>query len=225
MPQYLLPHPSRLARVAAGFLLVLGLSQCGISEQVQQAKAFKNAEFRLSSVEQATVAGIDVTQIRQPGDLSTGDRARLAVAYASGNLPLRMRVNLEIRNPNSEMAALNELDYIALLDGKQVATGRTTERIEVAPNGGVAITPVTLESNLREAMGEQSGEALANLALGLADRDRQPLRLTMRIRPTFITSSGRRIAPAGYVNVDKEFTATDVLNAVDRNRDSTKRRP
>lgn len=205
-------------------LLVAGLNGCGISEQVQQAKAFKDADFRLASVEQATVAGIDVTKIRQPGDLSTLDRARLAVAYASGNLPLRMRVNLEIRNPNDEMAALNELDYIALLDGKQVATGRTTERIEVAPNGGVALAPVTLESNLREAMGERSAESLADMVLGLADRDQQPLHLTLRIRPTFVTSSGRRIAPAGYVSVDKEFTAKQAVDAINR-RDSLNQRP
>lgn len=216
--------PSRFSRAATGLLLVLGLSHCGISEQVQQAKAFKDADIRLASIEQATVAGIDVAKIRQPGDLSTLDRARIAAAYAAGNLPLRMRVNLEIRNPNDETAALNELDYIALIDGKQVATGRTTERIEVAPNGGVAIAPLTLESNLRETLGEQSGESVANFALGLADRDREPIRLTLRIRPTFITSSGRRITPAGYVNVDKQFTARQALDALDR-RDSLNRRP
>ena len=215
---------NKFSPVLAGLLLILGLSRCGISEQVQQAKAFKDADIRLASVEQATVAGIDVLKVRQPGDISTLDKARLAAGYASGNLPLRMRLNLEIRNPNYEMAALNELDYIALIDGKQVATGRTTERIEVAPNGGVAIAPLTLESNLREAMGEQSGESLINFALGLADRDQQPMRLTLRLRPTFITNSGRRIAPAGYINVDKEFKASDVINAVDK-RDSLNRRP
>ncbi len=223
MFRHSLPQQHRFSVAILGLLLVFGLSRCGISEQVQQAKAFKNAEFRLSSVEQVTVAGIDVTQIRQPSDLSTVDKARLAAAYATGNLPLRMRVNLEIRNPNAEMAALNELDYIALIDGKQVATGRTTDRIEV-PAGGTTLAPVTLESNLRDAMGEQAGDALANLVLGLADHDRQPTRLTLRIRPTFITGSGRRIAPAGYINVDKEFTASEVLDAVDR-RDSLKTRP
>ncbi|MCA8830456.1 NDR1/HIN1-like protein [Hymenobacter pini] len=215
---------TRLPLALLGLLLILGLSRCGISEQVQQAKAFKNAQFRLASVQQATVAGIDVTGVRQPGDLSTLDKARLASAYATGNLPLRMLVNLEIRNPNDETAALNELDYIALIDGKQVATGRTTQRIEVAPNG-TTIAPITVESNLREAMGERSAEALADLVLGLADRDREPLRLTMRVRPTFITSNGRRIAPAGYVDVNKEFTAGEVLDAIDRRRDSVNARP
>ncbi|WP_426492137.1 LEA type 2 family protein [Hymenobacter sp. 102] len=220
---YLPVTKPRLPLALLGLLLILGLSRCGISEQVQQAKAFKNAQFRLASVQQATMAGVDVTQVRRPGDLSTVDKARLASAYATGNLPLRMLVNLEIRNPNDETAALNELDYIALIDGKQVATGRTTQRIEVAPNG-TTLAPVTVESNLREAMGERSAEALADLVLGLADRDRQPLRLTMRVRPTFITSNGRRIAPAGYVDVNKDFTAGEVLDALDR-RDSLKTRP
>jgi propanediol dehydratase large subunit len=209
-----------------GAALGLGgaITGCGISEQVQQAKAFESAEIRLASVEQASVAGVDVTQIRRPGDLSTLDKARLAAAYASGNLPLRMRLTLEIRNPNDELAALNELDYIALLDGRQVATGHTAERIEVPANGGVALAPLTLESNLRETVGESSGEALANLVLGLTDQDRQPLRLTLRIRPTFVTSRGRRITPAGYINVTKEFTASQVLDAVER-RDSLQRQP
>lgn len=220
-------HPystqSRFPLLAFGLALGLSFASCGISEQVQQAKAFKDTQIRLASVEQVTVAGIDVMQIRRPGDLGTVDKARLVSAYATGNLPLRMRVNLEIRNPNNETAALNELDYIALIDGKQVATGRSTERIEVAPNG-TTLAPITLESNLREAVGEQSGEALADLVLGLADRNREPVRLTMRVRPTFITNSGRRIAPAGYINLDKEFTAGQVLDAIDK-RDSLKARP
>jgi len=222
MRSCLFPVSNRLFYSAA-LLLSLGLSQCGIREQVQQAKNFKGAHFRLASIEQATVAGVDVTHLRQVGDLSTGDKARIAAAYATGNLPLRMRLNLEVRNPNQETAALNAFDYLALLDGQQVATGRSTERIEVAP-GGTTIAPLNLASNLRETLGEQSGEALANLVLGLGDRDRQPMRLTLRLKPTFITSSGRTISPGGYVTVDKEFTASDVLDAVDR-RDSLTRRP
>jgi hypothetical protein len=191
---------------------------------VQQAKAFKDADIRLASIEQATVAGVDVLRIRKASDLSILDQARLATSYASGNMPLRMRVNLEVRNPNDETAALNELDYIALIDGKQIATGHTTERIEVAPNGGLATVPVTLESNLHEALGKQSGGSLTDFVLGLASQDQQSMRLTLRLRPTFITSNGRRITPTGYINVNKDFTAREALDAV-QHRDSLKRRP
>ena len=200
----------------AGALAVAGLSQCGIQEQVQQAKAFKNVDVRLAGIDQATVGGVNVLNMRQVGDLGTAERALLAAAATAGNLPLHMRVNLEFRNPNDETAALNEFDYIALIDGKEVANGHSTQRIEVPANGGVTTAPFTIESDLRKTLGEQSGESLANFALGLTDRDRQPLRFTLKIKPTFITKSGKRISPPGYSKVEKEFTPAQVLDAVSR---------
>ena len=216
----------RLAvHAVAGVLAVASLSQCGISEQVQQAKAFKNVDVRLASVDQATVGGVNVLNLRQAGDLGTAERALLVAAATAGNLPLRMRVNLEFRNPNTETAALNEFDYIALIDGKEVAKGRTSQRIEVPANGGLVTAPIEVQSNLREAFGEQSGESLANFALGLTDRDREPLRFTLKIKPTFITSSGKRISPPGYSKVEKEFTAARALDAATRPEPSPAPRP
>ncbi|MFD2721546.1 LEA type 2 family protein [Hymenobacter monticola] len=212
------------ATVALGAAGLAGLSSCGISEQVQQAKAFKGVDVRLVNVEQATLAGIDVTRVRQLSDLSTVQKAALLSGYATGSLPLRLRLNLEFRNPNDETAALNEFDYIALIDGKEVAKGRTTQRIEVPANGGVTTAPIDLNSNLREAVGDQTESSLADFALGLADGDRQPVRLTLKLKPTFITNSGRRISPGGYTTVDKEFRATDLLDGAAR-RDSAARRP
>lgn len=218
--------PSTTLRVgalaAALAVSAAGFSSCGISEQVQQAKAFKGVGVRLVNVEQATLAGIDVTRVSQASDLSTVQKAALLAGYASRNLPLRMRVNLEFRNPNDETAALNEFDYIALIDGKQIAAGHSTQRIKVPANGGITTAPIELQSNLRESLGDQTEETLANFALGLADGNRQPVRLTLRLKPTFITNSGRRISPGGYVTVDKEFKATDLLDAAAR-RDSVGR--
>jgi len=217
-----LPKHRIAAQAVAGLLAIAGLSQCGIQEQVQQAKAFKNVDVRLASVDQATVGGVNVLNLRQAGDLGTAERALLAAAATSGNLPLRMRVNLEFRNPNSETAALNEFDYIALIDDKEVATGHTNQRIEVPANGGLTTAPILVESDLRKALGQQSGESLANFALGLADRNREPLRFTLKLKPTFITSSGKRISPPGYTKVEKEFTPEQALDAVSR-PDSTRR--
>lgn len=211
-------HSLRRAVAPALFsmLAVGGLSQCGISEQVQQAKAFKNVDVRLASIDQATVGGVNVLNMNQAPDLGTAERALLLAAATAGNLPLQLRANLEFRNPNSETAALNEFDYIALIDGKEVATGRSTQRIEVPANGGVTTAPVMINSDLRKALGQQTGESLSNFVLGLTDRNREPLRFTLKIKPTFITSSGRRISPPGYSTVNKEFTPAQALDAVSR---------
>jgi hypothetical protein len=211
-----LSRPRAAVRVVAGLVAVASFSQCGISEQVQQAKAFKNVDVRLASIDQATVAGVDVLNMRKAPDLGTAERALLLTALTAGNVPLRMRVNLEFRNPNSETAALNEFDYIALIDGKEIAKGRTSQRIEVPANGGLTTAPVMVQSNLRDALGERTGESLADFVLGLADRDQDPLRFTLKIKPTFITSSGKRISPPGYSKVEKEFTAAQALDAATR---------
>jgi hypothetical protein len=211
-----LPTRRAAAQAIVGLAAVATLSQCGIQEQVQQAKAFKNVDVRLASIDQATVAGVNVLNTRQAPDLGTAERALLLAAATAGNVPLRMRVNLEFRNPNAETAALNEFDYIALIDGNEVAKGHTSQRIEVPANGGLAMAPVLVESDLRKALGEKSGESLADFALGLADRDKEPLRFTLKIKPTFITNSGKRISPPGYSKVEKEFTAAEALDAVSR---------
>ena len=67
--------------VALSVAGLTALSGCGISEQVQQAKAFKGVDVRLVGVEQATLAGIDVTQVRKAGDLSTVQKAALLAGY------------------------------------------------------------------------------------------------------------------------------------------------
>lgn len=211
-----LPTRRAAMQAVAGLVAVASLSQCGIHEQVQQAKAFKNVDVRLASIDQATVAGVNVLNARQAPDLGTAERALLLAAATAGNVPLRMRVNLEFRNPNSETAALNEFDYIALIDGKEVAKGHTNQRIEVPANGGLVTAPVEVQSNLRDALGQKTGESLADFALGLTDRDREPLRFTLKLKPTFITSSGKRISPPGYSKVEKEFTAAQALDAATR---------
>ena len=152
------PSKCRVAvQAALGLLAVASLSQCGIHEQVQQAKAFKNVDVRLASVDQATVGGVNVLNLSQAVDLGTAERALLLAAVTAGNLPLRMRVNLEFRNPNAETAALNEFDYIAFIDGQEIAKGHTNERIEVPANGGLVTAPVVVQSDLRKVFGQKSG--------------------------------------------------------------------
>ena len=187
------------------------LASCaGINRQKEEGQNFKNCEFKLQYIEQATLGGVDVTNVRAAADLSTSARARILAAYATGSLPLNMRVNLQVTNPNGELAALNALDYKILLDGNEVATGAITQRIEVPGNSTATVT-VPVNADVRRAVANGSGEALGNFALGLADRRRQPTRLTIAIRPT-VNFLGRSIKSPDYVTVDKDVTARELLN-------------
>ena len=209
------PRPFQRAVAAALLGAALGLGSCaGVNRQKEEGQNFRNCTFKMQSIEQATVAGIDVTHVRSAADLSGPDRARLLAAYATGGaLPLAMRVNLQVTNPNNAVAALNALDYKILLDGHEVATGATTERIEVGPNS-TAVATLPVNADVRQALANGGGEALGNFALGLADRTRQPTRVTIAIRPS-VKFLGSTIKSPDYITVDKEITARQLLNGRD----------
>ncbi|TPG63058.1 LEA type 2 family protein [Hymenobacter nivis] len=186
-------------------------SSCAsLNQQKEEGKNFKECEFKLQSIEQATLGGVDVTNVRSAADLSGGDRARIVAAYATGSLPLNMRVNLQVTNPNNEVAALNALDYKIMLDGNEVATGATTQRIEVGPNS-TAIATVPVNADVRKAIADGGLESVGNFALGLADRNRQPTRVTIAIRPT-VKIFGTTIKRPGYITVEKDVTARQLIN-------------
>jgi hypothetical protein len=194
---------SRFLRVSACLLVSLVAGSCGVSEQVQRARPLQGFEIRLAAVDQASLAGIDVTQVRQSSDLTAPQQAVIGAAYATGKLPLLLRVKLEVRNPNDEDAALSEMEYTALLDGKQIASGRTTNRLDVRASGGTAFVPLIIETTLRNSEAERSEAAMLILASGLANSER----VALRVKPTFVTTTGRTILPTGYVLAGQEFQA------------------
>ena len=212
--------PVRLARLplATGLLgaLVLGSGCAGVNRQVAEGQNFKDCTFALQSIEQATLGGVDVTNVRSAADLSGADRARILAAYAAGTLPLNMRVNLQVTNPNNAVAALNALDYKILVDGNEV--GATTQRIEVGPNS-TATAAVPVNADVRKAVAIGGLESVGNFALGLADRSRQPTRVTIAVRPS-VKFLGATFKKPDYITIDKDVTARQVLDARRARRDS-----
>ena len=213
------PTPARPLRrlLLSATLLSAGglLPGCaGVSRQVEEAKNFQDCTFALQGIEQATLAGVDITNVRSAADLSVADRARLLAAYAAGAVPLNMRVNLQVTNPNNDLAALNALDYKILIDGNELATGATTQRLTVSGHSTNTLTlPITADA--RQALRNGGAEALGGFALGLADRNRQPTRVTIAVRPS-VKFLGATFRKPDYITVDKYVTAREVLGGVRR---------
>ena len=215
---------SLLARLGLGTALLgtaaVFTSCAGISRQQEEGKNFKNCEFKLQAIEQATLGGVDVTNMRSAADLSPGDRARILAAYATGSLPLNLRVSLQVTNPNASLAALNALDYKVLVDGSEIATGATTQRIEVPANGTATLT-LPLTADARQVVANGGAEALGGFALGLADRTRQPTRVTIAVRPSVRFLGGTFKSP-NYLTIDQDVTARQLLNGRGTRPDSSR---
>ena len=196
----------KLISLSALLITMMLLSSCEILEQAQQMANLTKCEFRLNSVDQLRLAGVNIQQVRQLSDLNFLDAAKITAAAAGGTLPLNFTLNVEVKNPNPAAAGLNRLDWILLIDDIEMTTGVNDQRVQVAANGGTAIIPLTIGIDLRQALQGKSADAIANFGLNLAGAGNRPTRITLKAKPTIMVGS-QTISYPGYLTVQNEFTS------------------
>lgn len=187
-------------------LILATFSGC---KQLQQVKAFAKCEFKMQSIQNVKLANVNTEGKNELKDFSVIEISQIARSYVSGKLPLTMTVNVKVKNPNDQTAALNKVDWIALLDGVEIGRNVIDKRIEVAPNGGEASLPIQLRTDLNEVFSDRSKESSMNLALNIFGKGDEPSKLTLRIKPS-LNVAGTVVQYPGYINVTKEFSSNNV---------------
>jgi hypothetical protein len=182
-------------------VMVLFMASCA---QVKQLTNLLNCDFRVASADNINMAGIDVQKIKSFTDLKFTDGAKLLAAVAQGTLPLNLTVNIEAKNPNTQMAALNKLDWILLIDDIEMANGSTTKRVEVPPNNGTGIFPILVTSDLAKVLSGQSAKSIVNFGLNLAGYGSRPTRIAVKAKPTILVG-GAAIMYPGYITIKSEY--------------------
>jgi hypothetical protein len=187
--------------------VVLMLSQQGCKSK-DELLALSKCEFRVKDVSDIFLAGVAVENVDDFSDIDFVDGLILWAAASAGNLPLSLKVNVEIRNPNSELAALNKAEWKLYVDNLFMAEGTYDERIEIPPNDGIATLSIPVSVNLAELLQGDTGMALLNLALNLAEIGDEPTRITLSAKP-YIYVGKRLIRYPGFFDVSTEFTSGD----------------
>lgn len=187
-------------------LLIFSVAVIPSCKQLQGLANMAKCEFKLKSIENITLSGVNVQNVKSLNDLSMIDAARLTSSVLSNNFPLQFNLNMDIRNPNPSPASLNKLDWILNIDDIDLVQGTTQNRIQVAPNGGIATYPLSFNFNLREVLKEKTGQALINFALNLAGAGNQPSRVTLKAKP-YMTIGNFQLPYPSYINIRNEFTS------------------
>lgn len=188
-------------------LVVLSLSlltACGIGRQIRELKSFANCDFRLQSTENTTLAGVNVQQVQSLADLNWGQAAKLTAAYAQGSLPLNLVVNVQVKNPNETLASMNSLQWIMMIDDKEIVDGVLNDRIAIDPNGGISTLPIRISADLMKVLPGVSKEEKLSMGLGLAGAGNKPTRLTLKVKPSIMVGNSTLKYP-GYIKVNQEF--------------------
>jgi len=184
-------------------LFLLLLNSCSVFSELT---AFKNCEFRLYSIQDPAVCGIDMSDRRNPSDFTFLDGQMIAANLLRGTLPFDITINMEVKNPGTTTAAVNSIEWVAYIDELEVAAGLVERRIEVPPSGGLAIIPVKIHADLIDYMEGNNPKTMMNFALNLVGNSDQPSNLSMKIKPSLLVG-GKTIQYPGFFTVTHEFSA------------------
>jgi len=198
-----LPHIPYLGLIVCSALfLMVGCK--AIQKQVSEIQAFTKCRFRIGSVNNIRLAGVDVQNVRTFNNLSVMNVATLTSAYLGKNMPLSFVLNIDGQNPGTTQAALGGFDWQLLIDGQQFLTGNNPTRVTIAPNGGTTAIPMQINLELFKALSGKSKDAVMNFGLALAGQNGQSSRIALRIKPSFIVN-GYTFALPNYVEIGKDF--------------------
>ena len=170
---------------ASGLLLA---TSCTLRETRQEVAPNVEPHLNVRAVEQASLGTLDVLPLRAPVDVDLPRRNQLIDGYVNKNLPLKMRLQLNVYNPNLEPTTITGLDYTVVVDNKELGSGRMPLALELPPRDSVRV-PFGFEMNTYKLLGTDALPALRNFALGFGDL-RHP-RVTLRLHPIMRNARGR----------------------------------
>lgn len=186
--------------------MTLILSSCDVAKQVQQMAMFAKCDFRLKTVENTNLAGVNIQRIQKLSDLNFIDAARISAGMTAKELPLTFTLNVEARNPNATPASMQRIDWILLIDNIEMATGTNTQQIMIPANQGTVNIPLQISSDLKKSLSGKSGTAILNFGFNLAGSGNTPSRITLKAKPTILFGT-IPIAYPGYITVTQEFSS------------------
>ncbi|MHA4896429.1 hypothetical protein ACXZ1K_16875 [Pedobacter sp. PWIIR3] len=192
-------------------LLVIAFSGCGINRQAQQIKALEKCTYRITSAEEIFIGGTNVKKLLENQEINLASLPGLAFGLLRKDVPLKTKLNLEIKNPTGDDASINEFEYKILINNAQLAEGVVNQAVNVLAGQSVVV-PVNMDVNLypfvsnSKVMGEIS-EFIKGGKNGGAEKKGI---LTLKIRPSIKVGSTLVKYP-GFITIDKEVSSKILL--------------
>lgn len=188
-------------------IAVLSISGCNIAQQIKEIQNFAKCEFRLATLQNTNLGGLNMQNKKSVSDFSFSDGLKLKSLAGKDSWPLSFTLNVEAKNPNSSQAAMNKFEWILFMDDNQLVEGILGDRIEIAPNAGVTTIPLQINIDLKKVLSGKSFDSMLNLVFNITGEGNKPTRFLLKAKPTIMIGSYPLTYP-GYIDIKQEFTAS-----------------
>lgn len=173
---------------------------------ISKLGAFSQCEFRLYALTEPMICGIDVSHKRSWRDFSLQEGQRIALYLLGSHLPFDVTAMVEVRNPGSQIAAVNAIQWKLKVDNVRLAMGSVNEPVEVAPSGGRVLVEVPIHADLIDLMEGDNPHTMTNFVLNLLNSGDKSSELSLKIKPSIAVGS-RSVRYPGYFTISREFSS------------------
>lgn len=188
--------------------MLVVLSGCSVFKQISNISRLK---FRLNSVSDFTINGINISNKSSLKDFNVFDSAQLLNSIRKGDLPVKFNLNIEAMNPNDGGGyPRQDLDIVdfkwrLIIDDVETLSGNIARPISVPGTGETTIFPITVELDLFKFFKERGFENIINLALAIGGKNSNLSRIVLKAQPTIQTPLGKIKYPDEIDIIDREF--------------------
>jgi hypothetical protein len=181
---------------------------CEVLNQLGSAYQMTQCEYKFHSVNNISAAGINFSQINDLSDINPLKVASLLTSLksTSGTLPVEFTLNLDVKNPGTQTAALQSTAFILQLDDKQITQGSVATPVQVLA-GATGNLLLTLSFDLKSALKGESIDKIKNVALALASYAgidalgaAEPVKMTLLMKPN-MTIGGQTVSIPNYIPI------------------------
>lgn len=191
-------------------LIILSLGSCGINKQAQQIKALEKCDYRITDATDITIAGTDVRKLIDGKSVNTLSIPGIALGMLRKDIPLRAKLSLEISNPTNNLAAINDFDYIVLINRQEVFTGSVNQSVNIGA-GQTTRVPVQVNANIYKFLTDNKMlNDIGTFIGGATNGSEKKGLVTLKIRPS-IKVAGGLVKYPGYITIDKEVSSKILL--------------
>jgi hypothetical protein len=191
-------------------LTAIIIQSCGIGRQANQIKALEKCTYKIHSADQISLAGTDVKKLLNNQELNLGSLPGLALGLLRKDIPLKARLNLEITNPTSNAAAINEFEYKILINKQELVNGFVNQEVSIGAGQSTTV-PLDMIANIYPFVtNSKVMNEITEFLQGNKNGGEKKGILTLKIRPS-IKVGGALVKYPGFITIDKEVSSKILL--------------
>ena len=195
----------KIIRVIAVVMLMASFTACDqlaqVASQAAQVVNLKNCTFDVTGLSNINMLGINVSNGMNKNNLTAAQLINVTNSLFNKKLPVTFNVNLNVNNPNNLAASMGKMDYIILLNNKEVISSTFNDGFSIPANSKGKVS-IPISTDLFQLFSGETGDAVLNLAFKLAGASSNPVTLGVKVKP-YIKVNNQTLAYPDYITINK----------------------